>query len=186
MDYQEAIEILSESFITDKPILETYYTDRDENAINTAISAIQELQDIKSDIDDNVEFLISELRQAKFDIETFWEEPTTLSKAIRHAISALVENQKYKQLGTLEEVRVVVEKQKPKKPVLSMNEKSGMFVDYADGHGEYKTQMNNWWRCPCCNPVVGQRVILRYRTHDQRKKKFCENCGQKIDWSVSE
>lgn len=49
--------------------------------------------------------------------------------------------------------------------------------------GEYKTQMNNWWRCPCCNKVVGQRVIVRSRIHDQRKKNYCENCGQAIDWS---
>ena len=59
-----------------------------------------------------------------------------------------------------------MDKQQKKKPLLSMNEKSGMFVDYADGHGEYKTQMNNWLRCPCCNSVVGQRVIVHNRTHD--------------------
>lgn len=76
-----------------------------------------------------------------------------------------------------------LEKQTPQKPVLCMNEKSGMFVDYADGHGEYKTQMNNWWRCPCCNEVVGQRVIVHKHIHDQRKKNFCEKCGQAIEWS---
>lgn len=47
-------------------------------------------------------------------------------------------------------------------------------------NGEYKTQMNNWWRCPCCNEVVGQRVIAHKHIHDQRKKKFCEKCGQAI------
>ena len=71
----------------------------------------------------------------------------------------------------------------PKKPILCTNERGGMFVDYADGHGEYKTQMNNWWRCPCCNEVVGQRVIVHKHIHDQRKKKYCEKCGQAIDWS---
>lgn len=63
----------------------------------------------------------------------------------------------YKSIGTLEQVRKAVERMKPKKPILCMNEVSGMFVDYADGRGEYKTQMNNWWRCPCCNSVVGQK-----------------------------
>lgn len=72
---------------------------------------------------------------------------------------------------------------KAKKPNLCMNEKSGMFVDYADGHGEYKVDMNNWWRCPCCNEVVGQRVIAHKHIHDQRKNKYCKNCGQAIDWS---
>lgn len=75
-----------------------------------------------------------------------------------------------------------LEKQIPKKPRLSMNEQSGMFVDYADGHGEFKTQMNNWWRCPCCDAVVGQRVIVHKHTYDQGKRNYCENCGQAIDW----
>lgn len=75
-----------------------------------------------------------------------------------------------------------LEKQMPKKPILCMNETTGMFVDYADGQGEYKTQMNNWWKCPCCNSVVGQRVVFQDLIHDQKKKKFCEDCGQKIEW----
>lgn len=76
-----------------------------------------------------------------------------------------------------------LEKQIPKKPILCMNETSGMFVDYADGQGEYKTQMNNWWKCPCCKSIVGERILIhKKRVNDQRKKKFCENCGQKIEW----
>lgn len=90
--------------------------------------------------------------------------------------------QEYEKIGTVEECREAVERQREKKPNLCMNEKSGMFVDYADGRGEYKAQMNNWWRCPCCNEVVGQRVIVHKHIHDQRKKKYCENCGQAIDW----
>ena len=98
------------------------------------------------------------------------------------AIKALEEIQQYRAIGTVEECREAREKQRGKKPILCMNEVSGMFVDYADGHGEYKTQMNNWWRCPCCNEVVGQRVIVHKHIHDQRKKKFCEKCGQAISW----
>lgn len=79
-----------------------------------------------------------------------------------------------------------LEKRVPKKPNLSMNEQSGMFVDYADGHGEYKTQFNNWWRCPCCSSVVGQMVVVHGRKHNQRKKKHCEECGQAIDWKNGE
>lgn len=73
-------------------------------------------------------------------------------------------------------------KDEPLKPVLCMNEKSGMFVDYADGHGEYKTQTNNWWKCPHCNSIVGERIVVHDRIHDQRKKAYCEKCGQKIGW----
>ena len=98
----------------------------------------------------------------------------------RCAIKALDEIQNYRAIGTVEECREARERQRGKKPILCMNEVSGMFVDYADVHGEYKTQMNNWWRCPCCNEVVGQRVIAHKHIHDQRKKKFCEKCGQAI------
>lgn len=97
-------------------------------------------------------------------------------------LDLLEELQKYRAIGAVDECREARERQRAKKPILCMNEVSGMFVDYADGHGEYKTQMNNWWRCPCCNEVVGQRVIAHGHIHDQRKKKFCENCGQSISW----
>lgn len=65
-------------------------------------------------------------------------------------------------------------------PVLCMNERSVLFVDYADGHGEAKTQVNNWFRCPCCSSIVGERRIVAKRVVDQRKKPYCEKCGQKI------
>lgn len=81
---------------------------------------------------------------------------------------------------------VALENRVKKKPNLSMNEQSGMFVDYEDGHGEYKTQLNNWWRCPCCNSIVGQRVIVHGRNHDQRKMYYCADCGQAIAWSKEE
>lgn len=106
-----------------------------------------------------------------------------INSAYDMAIKALEEIQQYRAIGTVEECQEARERQRGKKPILYMNETSGMFVDYVDGHGEYKTQMNNWWRCPCCNKIVGQRVIVHKYTHDQRKKKFCEKCGQSIDWS---
>ena len=71
-------------------------------------------------------------------------------------------------------------------PVLCMNERSVVFVDYEDGHGEAKTQMNNWFRCPCCGGIVGERRIIHERIIDQRKKAFCEKCGQKIRWDAGE
>lgn len=103
-------------------------------------------------------------------------------EALLVAIKALEEIRQYRAIGAVEECWEARERQRGKKPILCMNEVSGMFVDYADGHGEYKTQMNNWWRCPCCNEVVGQRVIAHNHIHDQRKKKFCEKCGQAISW----
>lgn len=140
---------------------------------------------------------------------TWWEDGDAYSNYIRPAVTKRLAE--YEDIGTIEEFKAIkqwksdiiesfskydvnsvdelmkrfcelTEKSEPKKPILCMNEESGMFVDYADGHGEYKTQMNNWWRCPCCHSVVGERVIVHSHIHDQRKKKFCEDCGTAIDW----
>lgn len=76
-----------------------------------------------------------------------------------------------------------LEKRVPMKPVLK-NGESVAFVDYADGHGECKTTKWQDWVCPVCGWFVGQRYNrLQKRPHDQRKSNFCNECGQRIDWS---
>ena len=79
-----------------------------------------------------------------------------------------------------------LEKQIPKKPILK-NGESGSFVDYEDGHGEYKVTKWQDWVCPICGWFVGQRYN-RSQNHsrDQRKCNYCNECGQKIDWSDEE
>lgn len=77
------------------------------------------------------------------------------------AINALEEVQQYRAIGTLEECREAVEKQKAKKPDFEGD-------GYADGHLVYDT-----WICPCC----GKHYEVDYDDYD-----FCPNCGQKIDW----
>ena len=77
------------------------------------------------------------------------------------------------------------EKMNPKKPILRMNVKSPIFVDYEDGHGECKIRKNNWWNCLVCGAVVGERrITAERRKYDIHKKRFCEKCGQKLDWSA--
>lgn len=99
------------------------------------------------------------------------------------AIDALKENMEIKKIGSLEEVRKSVERQQPRKPILK-NGKSGTFVDYADGHGEYKVTKWQDWCCPVCGWFVGQRYnASQGRSHDQRKSEYCNECGQHIDWS---
>ena len=61
-------------------------------------------------------------------------------KALDTAISAMQELQKYKQLGTLEEVRDAVEKQKRKKPCAS----------------------NRCYVCPRCGLVTSLRIKHNY------------------------
>ena len=76
-----------------------------------------------------------------------------------------------------------LEKQIPKKPILK-NVESGSFVDYDDGQLEYKVTKWQDWVCPICGWFVGQRYNRsQNHSHDQRKCNYCNECGQKIDWS---
>lgn len=74
------------------------------------------------------------------------------------AIQALKENQEYKKLGTLEEVREAVERQKAKK--------------VTDIRGD-KLKF-----CTC--PFCGKRIS------NVEGGNYCQNCGQRLDWSEEE
>ena len=73
--------------------------------------------------------------------------------AIEEAIEALKEIQQYREIGTVEECRKAVEKQKPKKP-----------------HRNYKKFSGLWCKCGW---YLGQKQCLDI--------KYCPNCGQAID-----
>lgn len=174
IDYQEAYEILRSDTTWQKLAEFEYYggpailkktIKTVEEACIVACEAIQELQTLKSQMDDDLESLISELKQAKFDVETFWEEPTALSKAFQNAIRALIEIQQYKKLGTLEEIRTAIERQKSRKV---RNRK--VMEDFRNNPYSFKGD------CPICGVVE----ILSIHTD------YCHCCGQKLDWSVSE
>lgn len=80
----------------------------------------------------------------------------------------------------------VLEKQIPMKPILK-NGENGSFVDYENGHGEYKVTKWQDWVCPICGWFVGQRYNRsQNHSHNQRKCNYCNECGQKIDWSDSD
>lgn len=78
-------------------------------------------------------------------------------KALDTAISAMQELQEYKQLGTLEEVREAVEKQRAKKP--KNVETEG--YRYTDTY-----------RCPTCGGNFSGTGIADY----------CYHCGQRLNW----
>ncbi len=65
----------------------------------------------------------------------------------------------YEAIGTVEECRAAMEKQKAKRPDYEGD-------GYADGQLVYDT-----WICPCC----GKRYEVDYDNYD-----YCPNCGQKI------
>ena len=86
---------------------------------------------------------------------------------IEEAISALKEIQQYREIGTVEECREAVEKQKPKAPKDSLKIKpvineNGAYVD-AD--------VTVYLLCPNCGEMVGI---------DENVDKVCNECGQAI------
>ena len=75
-----------------------------------------------------------------------------------------------------------LEKQIPKKPILK-HDVSVMHINRGNQPHEWKSLESDNWHCSECDSFVGERVYVLDRHHDQRKKKYCDNCGQKLDWS---
>ena len=89
--------------------------------------------------------------------------------AIEEAISALKEVQQYREIGTVEECREAVEKQKPKAPKDSIKIKP-----VIDENGAYvDADVTVYLLCPNCGEMVGI---------DENVDKFCHECGQAIQW----
>lgn len=88
----------------------------------------------------------------------FNSENSRLTKALNTAISAMQELQEYKKIGTLEEIREAVERQNAKKVEDIMGDKLKF--------------------CTC--PLCGKRIS------NVEGGNYCQNCGQKLDWSEEE
>lgn len=80
--------------------------------------------------------------------------PKEVDVACDMAINALEEIQQYRSIGTVEECRAAVEKQRAKKPILSAPCKS-----------------INYYLCPNCGKIL------------PINKPFCSECGSAVDWS---
>ena len=78
------------------------------------------------------------------------------------AIKALEEVEQYRAIGTPEECRAAVEKQKAKKP------EPIDYKKYMDSVKNAEFLRGAYW-CPNCNHVV-------------RSGDYCNDCGQKLDW----
>ena len=86
-------------------------------------------------------------------------------KSYEVAIIALKEIQQYREIGSVEECREAVEKQKPKK-THPLNRDSLL---YKDG----------WrYKCPICGCAVGENV---YHSDVTKDYEYCSMCGQKIE-----
>ena len=88
--------------------------------------------------------------------------------AIEEAIEALKEIQQYREIGTVEECRKAVEKQKAKKPDIYTDTRN-----MVDLHGNVYAEQANVYLCPTCESFIGYvgNNILHY----------CPVCGQAID-----
>ena len=75
---------------------------------------------------------------------------TEYQEAKTVAVQALEEIQQYRAIGTVEECRAAVEKQKPKKPVM-------------DGYCCFES-----YECPTCHHDISN------------EQKYCDKCGQKL------
>lgn len=85
---------------------------------------------------------------------------TDYRNAAKIAVKSIEEIEEYRKIGTIEECREAVEKQKPKKP------------DYeGDGYDDKGELVYDTWICPNCDK--------KYEV-DYEDYKHCPNCGQAI------
>lgn len=92
------------------------------------------------------------LEEVKELDDTLYAYSPVYMEALEVAISTLKEVQQYREIGTVEECRDAVEKQKPKKP-----------------HRNYKKFSGLWCKCGW---YLGQKQCLDI--------KYCPNCGQAL------
>ena len=110
---------------------------------------IEEVNSFICDCDVDDDEYDDEKEQCEISLTRYKKE----KEVIEMTISALKEIQQYREIGTVEECREAMEKQKPKKP-----------------HRNYKKFSGLWCKCGW---YLGQKQCLDI--------KYCPNCGQAID-----
>lgn len=113
-----------------------------------------------TDVDREIKRLISYIRSCR---EANIDCTVTIDKSLTHGVlNALEKIRQYREIGTVEECREAVEKQKPKEPTV------------------LKQQHSDSYNCPKC----GRNLILKCGTDwfGGQHYKSCPNCGQAIQW----
>ena len=97
-----------------------------------------------------------------------------IEKAFDTAISALLEIRRYREIGSVEECRKAVEKQKPKKPKEILRHRGGFEMHHCpncdtDYQVDRRYKIKDGY-CPACGKLL-----------DSAFRNYCANCGQAID-----
>ncbi len=124
---------------------------------------------------------IEKLQEKYMDSEYYFAEndeyekdfDEDLHQAYEIAICALKEIKQYWALGTAEELREAMEKQRAKKPACKP-------MPYSEEVG-----LNDEWLCPACGAYVGH---FSEGMSEPEQMEYCNECGQHIarDWSEEE
>ena len=95
-----------------------------------------------------------------------WLYDETMEEFVKCCVEALEEIQQYREIGTVEECREAVEKQKAKKPRLNYKPKFFGKETYT---------------CPRCG-----NCCLEEFANERQNNRYCWDCGQAINWEESE
>ena len=101
-------------------------------------------------------------------------KPKAVQDAFDMAVNAIREVQKYREIGTVEECREAVEKQKPKKPKEILRHRGGFEMQHCpkcdtDYQVDRRYKIKDGY-CPACGKLL-----------DSAFRNYCANCGQAID-----
>lgn len=158
MKPEEAIEIISEAMSESQKVL---------NQLRK-VKELAERKEMVGKYYSNIDNCEKEIDACKIAIEALKEISLYKNGGLCLVPAGVYEKQckeldEYKEIGTVEECREAVEKQKPKKPV-PIN-----WEEYADKiiNAEF---LDNAYICPNCKTVL-------------RSGSCCNRCGQKLDWS---
>lgn len=89
-----------------------------------------------------------------------------ISEAASNYEKVIHENQNYHDIGTIEQCRLALERQKPKRPIIIYPKET------TSSKGAY---------CPICN--CQNKIDFNYNgVWVQGKPPYCSECGQKINW----
>ena len=80
--------------------------------------------------------------------------------------------------------KIATEKQLALIPVLKLRVKSVEFVEYEDGSREAEEKTEDNYCCPRCLKKLTKALNITNKPYIPSKRvRYCNNCGQKIDWT---